>query len=290
MRRQKVRRPAPARIVVGCVAWSPSSSESPLRLAQQSYSCVLRKSQMRCMLAATDTSKRTGRSQGAPTKRRFMTTGAAYSGDRGSRCNERCRGTPGTLPSGRPGRRAWLSPPLPRSGSPDGCARADFDQGSYTAWNDYGGSPDSMQYSALAQIHRGNVATLAAGLVLPGRRRRRPPRVQSADRRRRDVRPRRQGPPGGARRRDRQGDLALDGGGLRSRRQLLGEPRSDRPAADGDQPTRPAPGRRAHRTADHHVRRQRHGRHARRQSRAALGGPSKTPGRDLREPASSSAR
>jgi quinoprotein glucose dehydrogenase len=30
----------------------------------------------------------------------------------------------------------------------------------YTAWNDYGGSPDSMQYSALSQIDRGNVATL----------------------------------------------------------------------------------------------------------------------------------
>ena len=31
---------------------------------------------------------------------------------------------------------------------------------SYAGWTDYGGSPDSMQYSSLAQIHRGNVARL----------------------------------------------------------------------------------------------------------------------------------
>jgi quinoprotein glucose dehydrogenase len=30
----------------------------------------------------------------------------------------------------------------------------------YTTWREYGGTADSMQYSALAQIHRGNVATL----------------------------------------------------------------------------------------------------------------------------------
>jgi quinoprotein glucose dehydrogenase len=31
---------------------------------------------------------------------------------------------------------------------------------SYEDWADYGGSPDSMQYSSLAQVHRGNVAQL----------------------------------------------------------------------------------------------------------------------------------
>ena len=30
----------------------------------------------------------------------------------------------------------------------------------YKSWADYGGSPDSAQYSALAQIDRGNVAKL----------------------------------------------------------------------------------------------------------------------------------
>src|SRR2546421_8921667 len=31
---------------------------------------------------------------------------------------------------------------------------------SYTGWSDYAGSIDSMQYSALKQINKGNVATL----------------------------------------------------------------------------------------------------------------------------------
>ena len=30
----------------------------------------------------------------------------------------------------------------------------------YAGWRDYGGSPDAMQYSSLAQVHRGNVASL----------------------------------------------------------------------------------------------------------------------------------
>jgi quinoprotein glucose dehydrogenase len=40
-------------------------------------------------------------------------------------------------------------------------------RGPYTAWNDYGGSPDSMQYSALSQIDRGNVATLQQAWFYP---------------------------------------------------------------------------------------------------------------------------
>jgi quinoprotein glucose dehydrogenase len=37
----------------------------------------------------------------------------------------------------------------------------------YAAWRDYGGSVDSMQYSALAQIHRGNVTTLQQAWFYP---------------------------------------------------------------------------------------------------------------------------
>jgi quinoprotein glucose dehydrogenase len=37
----------------------------------------------------------------------------------------------------------------------------------YTTWNDYAGAPDSMQYSALAQVHRGNVARLQQAWFYP---------------------------------------------------------------------------------------------------------------------------
>src|SRR5947208_824973 len=37
----------------------------------------------------------------------------------------------------------------------------------YTTWSDYGGSPDSMQYSALKQINKSNVATLQQAWFYP---------------------------------------------------------------------------------------------------------------------------
>src|SRR6185369_5746456 len=37
---------------------------------------------------------------------------------------------------------------------------ADSPKQQYTTWSDYGGASDSMQYSALKQIHKGNVAKL----------------------------------------------------------------------------------------------------------------------------------
>ena len=37
----------------------------------------------------------------------------------------------------------------------------------YTTWGDYGGAPDSMQYSALAQVRRDNVATLQQAWFYP---------------------------------------------------------------------------------------------------------------------------
>jgi quinoprotein glucose dehydrogenase len=41
------------------------------------------------------------------------------------------------------------------------CGAAAFAAAPYTTWSSYGGAPDSMQFSALAQIDRGNVARLA---------------------------------------------------------------------------------------------------------------------------------
>jgi quinoprotein glucose dehydrogenase len=46
-------------------------------------------------------------------------------------------------------------------------AAAPSGQRPYTAWNDYGGAADSMQYSALAQIDRSNVATLQQAWFYP---------------------------------------------------------------------------------------------------------------------------
>jgi quinoprotein glucose dehydrogenase len=40
-------------------------------------------------------------------------------------------------------------------------------RGPHTAWNDYAGAPDSMQYSALAQVQRTNVATLEQAWFYP---------------------------------------------------------------------------------------------------------------------------
>ncbi len=37
----------------------------------------------------------------------------------------------------------------------------------YAGWNDYGGAPDSMQYSSLAQVHRGNVTQLQQAWFYP---------------------------------------------------------------------------------------------------------------------------
>jgi glucose dehydrogenase len=37
----------------------------------------------------------------------------------------------------------------------------------YTSWPDYGGSPDSMQYSALTQIDRANVGRLQRAWFFP---------------------------------------------------------------------------------------------------------------------------
>jgi quinoprotein glucose dehydrogenase len=44
--------------------------------------------------------------------------------------------------------------------------RAD-DARPYTTWSEYGGSADSMQYSALAQINRGNVKQLQPAWFYP---------------------------------------------------------------------------------------------------------------------------
>ena len=38
---------------------------------------------------------------------------------------------------------------------------------SYTTWSDYGGSADSMQYSALQQINKSNVARLELACTYP---------------------------------------------------------------------------------------------------------------------------
>jgi quinoprotein glucose dehydrogenase len=46
-------------------------------------------------------------------------------------------------------------------------ATAQRDAKPYTTWSDYGGSPDSMQYSALTQIDRGNVHTLQPAWFYP---------------------------------------------------------------------------------------------------------------------------
>ena len=62
----------------------------------------------------------------------------------------------------------------------------------YTTWRDYGGSADSMQYSALAEIDKTNVEPARAGLVLSGGRRRRAPAFQPDRGRRCDVRRRRE--------------------------------------------------------------------------------------------------
>ena len=60
----------------------------------------------------------------------------------------------------------------------------------YTTWSDYGGSADSMQYSALTQITKENVQPARAGLVLSGPGSQGQLRLQSDRCRRRDVRAR----------------------------------------------------------------------------------------------------
>ncbi len=137
----------------------------------------------------------------------------------------------------------------------------------YTTWSDYGGSADSMQYSALTQINKTQRATARAGLVLSGPGSHGQLRLQSARRRRRDVRAR----PAQRDRRARRGDRKADLGARRRgrqpgqpRHQLLGEQGPIGPAADLRRGRRAARDRRAHRDADHDLRRRRPRRHARR--------------------------
>ena len=124
-----------------------------------------------------------------------------------------------------------------------------------------------MQYSALAQINKANVAGARAGLVLSGAGRSRASRLQPAHRRRRDVRRRGEGRRRRARRRDRakscgrrpkqateRGLTYWESADRSDRRLIL--TREQRHSRD----------RCANRPVDHHVRQQRLRRHAHRQS------------------------
>ena len=56
----------------------------------------------------------------------------------------------------------------------------------YDGWADYGGSPDSMQYSSLAQVHCGNVARRRIDRI-PRRTERKHQRSQVESRNEREV-------------------------------------------------------------------------------------------------------
>ena len=140
----------------------------------------------------------------------------------------------------------------------------------YTKWDQYGGSADSMQYSALAQINKTNVTQLQRAWFypVPGE----PDRLvfnplivdnvmYVSGRRRRHRR---------ARRDNRQAIVDVDAC-ARTERGLAyweSKDRSDRRLIVDRQQRHPR-SRRAHRPADHDVRQQRVRRHARRRSRAA---------------------
>ena len=138
-------------------------------------------------------------------------------------------------------------------------------KGPYAGWSDYGGSSDSMQYSALKRIDKSNVERLKLAWFHAGARTERPLLVQSAGGGRRDVRRRQGERDRGARCRYRPADLdapqrrAADQSGL----QLLGEQRPLRPAADLRGEQLPAGGERAHRRDHQHLRQRRPGQSSR---------------------------
>ena len=295
MRWQKVRRPAPDanRDRMPCMVAVLPRAPAPVlrRVAQHSVFLRIAQAQMRYMLAPTDTSNRTGRSQGAPHERRFMTRLSRFRRTGGARCNERCRGTPGTLRSGSTRSSAWPSPPRAIGLAGWLRARRTLDPGA---------------------LHRLERLRRLAGLDAVSRRSRRSIAATSP----------RSSRPGSTRSDDEAVRLAFNPlivdevmyvRGAKGRLVALDAAtgkeiwRSTEEAFDrgvsywesADRTDRrlmvtsrqrPAPGRRAHRPADHHVRRQRHGRHARRQPAPSAAAPARRPAGSSRTSSSSARR
>ena len=152
----------------------------------------------------------------------------------------------------------------------------------YTAWDQYGGSSDSMQYSALAQINGANVAQLQRAWFypVPGEPERLVFNPLIVDNTMyvagvRGVIVALDATTG-------QGTVDVDAAGDRARPGVLGEQGPLRPAADPDREQRHPRDRRAHRAADHDVRQQRVRRHAGRQP-APQRRAEQQPGSRLRE-------